>query len=279
MHARFEEASLRAIADTKPGIVHLVGAGPGDPDLLTARAIRYLAKADAVVHDRLVSPEILALAPAAALKVCVGKEPCRHPVPQARINEMLVELARQYASVVRLKGGDPYIFGRGGEEAMRLVEAGIPFDIVPGITAAQGLSASTRIPLTYRGLAHGVRYVTGHCKQDEPLDLDWAGLADADTTLVVYMGLSAIREIAAKLIEHGLSADTPVLGVQNATQQRERRLIATLGDVHSRAAEAGFKSPVTFLIGRVVGLAEALGAEICEHLPVQAAPLPDARHA
>jgi uroporphyrin-III C-methyltransferase len=260
-------------------MVHLVGAGPGDPDLLTTRALRYISNADAIVHDRLVSPEILALAPAAALKVCVGKEPRRHPVPQERINEILVELAQQYVSVVRLKGGDPYIFGRGSEEAMRLHEAGIPFDIVPGITAAQGLSASTRIPLTHRGLALGVRYVTGHCKQDEPLDLDWASLADADTTLVVYMGLSAIREISAKLIEHGLPTDTPVLGVQNATQKQEIRLIATLGDVSNRAVEAGLKSPVTFLIGRVVDLADALGADICEVFHTDAAPMVDVRHA
>jgi uroporphyrin-III C-methyltransferase len=260
-------------------MVHLVGAGPGDPDLLTARAIRYLRTADAVVHDRLVSPEILALAPAGALKVCVGKEPRRHPVPQSRINDILVELAQQYANVVRLKGGDPYIFGRGSEEAMRLVEAGIAFDIVPGITAAQGLSASTRIPLTHRGLAHGVRYVTGHCKQDEPLDLDWASLASSDTTLVVYMGLAAMQEIATRLIEHGLPADTPVLAVASATQKNERRLTATLGDIAASAAEAGLKSPVTFLIGKVVGLAEALDADIGEYLSADATRIMDVLHA
>lgn len=261
------------------GTVHLVGAGPGDPDLLTRRAFRLIREADVIVHDRLVSPEIMALIPQHTRRIAVGKAARCHTMPQESINALLVGLAREGLSVVRLKGGDPYIFGRGSEEAMRLHEAGIPFDIVPGITAAQGLSASTRIPLTHRGLALGVRYVTGHCKQDEPLDLDWASLADADTTLVVYMGLSAIREISAKLIEHGLPTDTPVLGVENATQKRERRLIATLGDVSNRAVEAGLKSPVTFLIGRVVDLADALGADICEVFHTDAAPMVDVRHA
>ncbi|NRG18217.1 uroporphyrinogen-III C-methyltransferase [Rhizobiales bacterium] len=244
------------------GKVYLIGAGPGDPDLMTARAIRYLSKADAIVYDRLVSADILALAPASALMVCVGKEPRRHPVPQERINDILVELAGEHATVVRLKGGDPYIFGRGGEEAIRLVEAGIDFEVVPGITAAQGLSAATRIPLTHRGLAHGVRYVTGHCKEGEPLDLDWMSLADPDTTLVVYMGLANLSEITSRLMAHGLPASTPVLAVEKATRADERRLIASLDDIEERARQAGFRSPVTFMIGRVVGLAACFGLEI-----------------
>ena len=195
----------------KPGRVFLVGAGPGDPELLTLKAARILGLAQAVVHDRLVSEEVLALVPRLARVIPVGKAPNSHPVPQERINEILIELALDGLSVVRLKGGDPTIFGRGSEEAAALSAAGVPFEIVPGITAAQGAAAVTGVPLTHRGLASSVRYVTGHCREDRPLDLDWAGLADPDTTLVVYMGAATIAEIATRLIEHGMPGSLPVM--------------------------------------------------------------------
>ncbi|HUS54851.1 MAG TPA: uroporphyrinogen-III C-methyltransferase [Thermohalobaculum sp.] len=238
------------------GRVFLVGAGPGDPELLTLKAMRLIGQAEVVVHDRLVSAEVLGLAPASARRISVGKAPDRHPVPQDEINEMLVALARQGQTVVRLKGGDPYIFGRGAEEIECLKAAGIPYELVPGITAAQGCSAATGVPLTHRGLATGVRYVTGHCRADLPLDLDWAGLADLETTLVVYMGAASIAEIASKLIAHGMPADLPVLAINNGTTPSERRLLTRLDDVAGLARDAAFSGPVLFIIGRVVSLYE-----------------------
>ncbi len=238
------------------GRVFLVGAGPGDPELLTLRAARLIGAADVVVHDRLVSPEVLDLAPATARRIPVGKAPRRHPVPQEEINALLVSLALDGLTVVRLKGGDPFVFGRGSEELDVLRGAGIPCEIVPGVTAAQGCAAAAGVPLTHRGLAGGVRYVTGHCRSDLPLELDWAGLADPDTTLVVYMGAASIDEIASGLIAHGMPADLPVLAVNNGTTPRERRLLARLDDVGRRAGQAGFSGPVLFIIGRVVSLYE-----------------------
>ena len=234
--------------------VFLVGAGPGDPDLLTIKAARAIAAADIIVHDRLVSDAILDTAPAVAARICVGKQPRRHPVPQDQINELLVRLARTGLTIVRLKGGDPFIFGRGGEEAEVLAEAGIPFQIIPGITAAQGCAASAAVPLTHRGLATGVRFVTGHCRQDAPLDLDWPGLADPDTTLVLYMGVAQIRQIAERLIEHGMPADLPVLAIANGTRSDERRLTSTLLGIADAIAAQGLANPVTFIIGDVAGL-------------------------
>lgn len=242
------------------GKVLLVGAGPGDPDLLTLKAARAIAEADVVVYDRLVAEAVLRLIPEGAARINVGKWPGRHPVPQAEINQLLVRLARTGRKVVRLKGGDPFIFGRGCEEAAELARAGIPFDVVPGITAAQGCAAAARVPLTHRGLATSVRYVTGHCRADEPLDLDWAGLADPATTLVVYMGMAAIEEIAQRLIQNGLPADTPALAICQGTTPHEQRLSAPLAAMPTAARNARFAGPVLFIIGRVA----ALAAEQCE---------------
>ncbi len=238
------------------GRVFLVGAGPGDPELLTLRAARLIGGADVLVHDRLASPEVLALAPATARRIPVGKAPKHHPVPQEEINALLVSLAREGLTVVRLKGGDPFIFGRGSEELEAVRAAGIPCEVIPGITAAQGCAAAAGVPLTHRGLASGVRYITGHCRADLPLDLDWAGLADPDTTLVVYMGAASIDAIAERLLTHGLPGDIPVLAVNNGTTPRERRLLARLDDVAERVVRAGFSGPVLFVIGRVVSLYE-----------------------
>lgn len=236
------------------GKVYLVGAGPGDPELLTMKAVRILKLADIVVHDRLVSDEILDLVPRTAATVSVGKEPKRHPIPQSEINALLVRLAKGGLTVVRLKGGDPFVFGRGSEEALELLDANIPFEVVPGITAAQGCAASALVPLTHRGLATGVRFVTGHCKDDEPLDLDWESLADPQTTLVVYMGCAQIRQITARLMQHGLAETTPVVAIANGTRENERRLRSDLGHIADdiRAAEMG--NPVAFFIGAAAGL-------------------------
>ena len=238
------------------GTVTLVGAGPGDPELLTLKAARLIQSAEVVVFDRLVAPEILAMIPADAERVDVGKRTHHHPVPQEEINEILVRYAQAGRNVVRLKGGDPFIFGRGCEETARLAEAGVPFAVVPGITAAQGASASTGVPLTHRGIARSVRYITGHCKADEMFDLDWAGLADPETTLVFYMGKATIRFIAQKLMAHGMAGATPVMAVASATTSQERRLSSQLDQIEGDMAEAGLESPVIFIIGEVAALAD-----------------------
>jgi uroporphyrin-III C-methyltransferase len=237
------------------GKVFLVGAGPGDPELLTLKAARVIAEAEVVVYDRLVPSEILRLAPTGAARIDVGKRAGHHPIPQQEINRILVRAARGGRRVVRLKGGDPFIFGRGCEEAAALDRAGIPFEVVPGITAAQGCAASVRVPLTHRGLATGVRYVTGHCKADEPLDLDWASLADPETTLVVYMGMANVEEIVRRLIEHGLPGDTPAIAISQGTTAREQRVLASLLELPATARAASLASPVLFIIGRVAALA------------------------
>jgi uroporphyrin-III C-methyltransferase len=240
------------------GHVYLVGAGPGDPELLTIKAMRALERADVIVYDRLVSTEILDMAPAGAARINVGKQPHNHPVPQEEINQLLTRLAQAGRTVVRLKGGDPLTFGRGSEEALELARRGIPFEIIPGITSAQGCAATSKVPLTHRGLATGVRYLTGHCRQDAGLDFDWSGLADPDTTLVVYMGLANIAEISARLIEHGLDVVTPVMAVSRGTTPIERRLVTTLDSVFDDVRRADFEGPVLFIIGKVVSLAEEL---------------------
>jgi uroporphyrin-III C-methyltransferase len=239
----------------KPGTVILVGAGPGDPELLTLKGARAIAEADVVVYDRLVPADILQLIPERAERINVGKQAGYHPIPQHAINEILIRKARSGKRVVRLKGGDPFIFGRGCEEAAALDHVGIPVEIVPGITAAQGCAAAARVPLTHRGLATGVRYVTGHCKADEPLDLDWASLADPATTLVVYMGMANIDEIVRRLIEHGLPGDTPALAVCQGTTAREQRAWTQLVKLPVAARAGNFAGPVLFIIGRVAALA------------------------
>lgn len=246
------------------GRVILVGAGPGDPELLTLMALKALARADVVVYDRLVSDEVLALAPAGAARINVGKQPDNHPVPQAEINSLLVRLARSGRRVARLKGGDPFIFGRGSEEAAYLTQHGIPVEAVPGITSAQGCAASAMVPLTHRGMAQGVRFVTGHCRENIDLDLDWQGLADPETTLVVYMGMANIEQISERLRDAGLSGDTPALAINNGTTPRERRAMATLATLPTVARAAGFEGPVLFVIGRVAKMAQPMAGSIEE---------------
>lgn len=239
---------------TMTGKVYLIGAGPGDPELMTMRAVRMLSAADIVVYDRLVSDEVLELAPVQARMVPVGKAPKCHTVPQDRINEMLVDFARAGLTVARLKGGDPLVFGRGSEEAAYLSERGIDVEYAPGITAAQAVAAATGVPLTHRGLATGVRYVTGHRAAGLPLDLDWDSLANIDTTLVVYMGVSNIAEIALRLMAAGLPGSLPVLAVSSATTPRERRMVSHLDQIGVDVQSSGLCAPSLFVIGRVVSL-------------------------
>lgn len=246
------------MAQTSPGHVYLIGAGPGDPDLLTVKAQRLLRSAQVVVHDRLVSAEIMALLPETAQLVDVGKSPNNHPFPQANINALLVSLAGRHREVVRLKGGDPYMFGRGSEEVAALREAGISYTAVPGITAGQGVSSATGVPLTHRGLATGVRFVTGHCRAGRDLDLDWAGLANEETTLVFYMGRGHAQEISEKLTGAGMSADMPVMVVVDGTRATEERHFTTLADLGAVAEQTEKARPTLIVIGRVVDLADDL---------------------
>lgn len=240
------------------GIVYLVGAGPGDPELLTLKARRLLDEAEVVVYDRLVSNDILALIPKGTARISVGKQPKSHPVPQQEINALLVSLARGGRRVVRLKGGDPFLFGRGSEEAAHLSEHGVAFEVVPGITSASGCAAAFGLPLTHRGLASGVRFITGHCRDDMALDLDWPGLADSNTTLVIYMGVANIPSIVVRLISHGLPETTPAAAICNGTRLGQRCLVTTLGELPTMTSNAGFDGPVLFYIGRVVEMIDVL---------------------
>lgn len=240
------------------GRVHLVGAGPGDPDLLTVKALRLIQEAALVVYDRLVSEEIMALIPPGAERIYAGKARGRHHLAQDTINELLLSLARSGRDVLRLKGGDPFVFGRGSEEALFLARHDVPFEVVPGISAAAGCSTYAGIPLTHRGLSTGVRFVTGHLREDRSLDLNWPTLADPDITLAVYMGLQALPEIAARLMEAGLSGDTPAAAVESGTTPRQRRVIGTLATLQDLARDAGLQAPTLLIIGKVVSLAHEL---------------------
>jgi uroporphyrin-III C-methyltransferase len=239
-----------------PGRVTLVGAGPGDADLLTVKGARALAQAEVVLYDHLVSEDVLALVPDAADCIYVGKESARHTLPQEEIIDLMLRLARSGRPVVRLKGGDPYTFGRGGEEAQALAQAGIPFDVIPGISAAQGAAACAGIPLTHRDHAAGVLCVTGHLRAEAPdqLALDWPTLARTRQTLVVYMGVAALPVISAQLIRHGLAADTPAAIVERATLPDQRTLVGTLGTLPGLAARSGVRTPALIVIGSVVSL-------------------------
>ncbi|WP_406644788.1 uroporphyrinogen-III C-methyltransferase [Aliisedimentitalea scapharcae] len=236
------------------GIVYLIGAGPGDPEMLTLRALRMLKDADVVVYDRLVSEDILAMSPDGVEMIAVGKAPKCHLATQDQINDILVEQAGKGRKVARLKGGDPMIFGRGSEEAAYLVARGIAVEYAPGITAAQGASCVTGVPLTHRGLATGVQYVTGHRQADKVLDLDWKRLANPDTTLVVYMGVANIGQIAMGLMTEKLPGSTPVMAVGRATTPDERRLVSRLDSIATDVRKAELSAPTLFIIGRVVSL-------------------------
>jgi uroporphyrin-III C-methyltransferase len=245
-------------AEVRKGCVYLVGAGPGDPELLTVKAARLIQNADVVVFDRLVGSAIQELIPPAATRIFAGKEPGRHPLRQEEINELLIRLAHSGQRVVRLKGGDPFIFGRGGEEAECLARHGVAFEVVPGITAASGCSAYAGIPLTHREMAKTIRFITGHGKENGQLDYDWKELVAADCTLVVYMGLGAIENIIASLIAAGMPADTPAAAIENGATPAQRREIASVVDLPQRVRARRFAPPTLFVIGKVASLADML---------------------
>ncbi len=245
------------------GEVYLVGGGPGDPDLLTFRALRLMQQCDVCVYDKLVSPEVMELVRRDAELIYVGKERDQHTMPQEEINELLAKLALQGKRVLRLKGGDPFIFGRGGEEIETLMERGVPFQVVPGITAANGVSSYAGIPLTHRDYAQACLFVTGHLKAKEDskevvIDLDWVAMSRPNQTVVIYMGLVGLKEICEKLIAHGVSANMPAAVVQQGTTQKQKVVAATLADLAEKVVVAEMKPPCLTIIGEVVKLREKL---------------------
>ncbi|MBF4521349.1 uroporphyrinogen-III C-methyltransferase [Acinetobacter towneri] len=242
---------------TPKGEVYLVGAGPGDPELLTLKALRLMQQADVVIYDRLVSAPILELCRRDAEKVYVGKARSNHAVPQEGINALLVKYAQAGKRVCRLKGGDPFIFGRGGEEIQELYEAGVSFQVVPGITAASGCSAYAGIPLTHRDYAQSVRFLTGHLKEGSP-ELPWSELVYEHQTLVLYMGLVGLETICEKLIAHGQRADMPVALISKGTTPEQKVVVGTLADIASKVAQHQIQAPTLTIIGEVVSLREQL---------------------
>jgi uroporphyrin-III C-methyltransferase len=241
-----------------PGRVYLVGAGPGDPELLTMRALRLMMEADVVVYDALIGPDILKLVAEGAERHYVGKKRAEHSVPQPEIGALLVELARQGKRVIRLKGGDPYIFGRGGEEAEALVAAQVPFEVVPGITAAAGVGAYSGIPLTHRAYAQSVVFTSAYLK-DGALDLDWPALTLQGQTVVFYMGLSRLSELCGELVAHGLAETTPAAAVRHGTLPDQQVVTADLATLTQAVAQAGLTPPAIIIVGDVVSLQARFG--------------------
>jgi uroporphyrin-III C-methyltransferase/precorrin-2 dehydrogenase/sirohydrochlorin ferrochelatase/uroporphyrin-III C-methyltransferase len=239
-------------------IVYLVGAGSGDPELLTLKSLRLIQEADVVVYDRLVTPAILSLIPATTQRIYVGKQRGRHSLEQGKINTLLVDLTQQHRKVVRLKGGDPYIFGRGSEEAQCLVRHGINFEVVPGITAASACSAYSGIPLTHRGMARSVEFITGHFRDAQTVAFDWRRFSDPQLTLVFYMGLSNLPLICEQLVAAGRAADTPAAVIENGSTPQQRRLVSDLQRLPAASLRQGFDSPSLIIVGEVVTLADEL---------------------
>ncbi len=239
------------------GPVYLIGAGPGNPDLLTLRALRLIQQADVVLYDHLAASEIVGLARRDAQRVYVGKESGNHALPQEDLNQLLVSLAREGKCVVRLKGGDPFIFGRGGEEIEALAAQGVPFQVVPGITSASGVSCYAGIPLTHRDYAQSCLFVTGH-RKDGVVDLDWQALTRPQQTVVIYMGLGTLGQICAGMIRHGARPTMPAAVVQQGTTEHQRVVIGDLANLPQRVTESGLKPPALVIVGEVVQLRERL---------------------
>jgi uroporphyrin-III C-methyltransferase/precorrin-2 dehydrogenase/sirohydrochlorin ferrochelatase len=252
-----DEVLADSSASTHQGEVYLVGGGPGDPDLLTFRALRLMQQCDVCVYDKLVSPEVMELVRRDAELIYVGKSRDQHTLPQEEINALLARLALEGKRVLRLKGGDPFIFGRGGEEIETLMQHGVPFQVVPGITAANGVSSYAGIPLTHRDYAQACLFITGHLKEGS-LDLDWVAMSRPHQTVVIYMGLVGMAQICQQLIAHGVSPDMPAAVVQQGTTPRQRVVTATLKDLAAKVSEAKIKAPCLTIIGEVVQLREKL---------------------
>ena len=238
--------------------VYLVGSGPGDPELLTVKAHRLIRDADVIVYDRLVSAQIIDLIPAGVAKIYVGKATGRHSLPQDEINNLLVKLSKGHRHIVRLKGGDPFIFGRGSEEASELAKHQIRFEIVPGITSAMACAAYAGIPLTHRGLADAVHFITGHRRGDLDLALHKEAFNDTSCTLAVYMGLANLEPIINAVLQAGRPATTPVAVIEQGTTQQQRRLLSCLSDIVADTQKAGIVPPAMVVIGEVVTLAKTL---------------------
>jgi uroporphyrin-III C-methyltransferase len=241
-----------------PGKVYLVGAGPGDPDLLTVKAAKLIQEADVIIYDRLVGESILNLAAEKAEKIYVGKRTGKHEVPQDKITEIIIEKAQSGGKIVRLKGGDPFIFGRGGEEAEALVEKGIAFEVVPGISSSVAAPMYAGIPLTHRDYAASVAIITGHRAGDAEKPIDWAKIAGAVDTMVILMGVESLDGIVSKLLQGGVSASKPVAIVESGTYPNQRTIIGTLGSIVKDAEQKQIKPPSVIVIGKVATLGRKL---------------------
>lgn len=245
--------NIRPFSNRSRGCVYLVGAGPGDPELLTLKAVRLLEQADVIVYDNLVSSGVLDFASPGAQRIFAGKRRNEHTMRQEQINGLLVQLAREGKQVVRLKGGDPFVFGRGGEEMQELAAHGVDFEVIPGVTAACGVASYAGIPLTHRDHAQGCLFVTGHLK-DGSADLDWEALVRPHQTVVIYMGLNALPDICRQLMAHGAPATRPIAAVQHGTLSTQQVLTGTLSDLPAKVAGSGFTSPSLLIVGDVVRL-------------------------
>lgn len=240
------------------GKVFLVGAGPGDPELITLKGARILRQADVVVYDRLVHRDLLDMSPSSAERISVAKKGGHYSFPQQQIHQLLVQKARQGLQVVRLKGGDPFLFGRGGEEALYLLEHGVPFEVVPGITSALAAPASAGVPATHRGFASSVAFVTGHQADATSDPVDWRVLATAVDTLVVLMPVKNLRWIVSQLVLHGRSLDTPAAMIQWGTREEQRQVFSDLKNIVSAAHRESIQSPAVLVVGRVVEVGQQL---------------------
>ncbi len=247
-----KQISARGKSTLNNGEVALVGSGPGDAELLTIRAMRFIEQAEIAIYDRLVSEEILALLPDNCERFYVGKEQAKHCVPQGRINEILVEEALKGKKVLRLKGGDPFIFGRGGEEAEYMLQNGISCHICPGITAASGCTTYAGIPLTHRGVAQGCTFITGHLQNDGQLNLPWQSLCSETQTVVFYMGINTLPTIAKRLVEHGRDINTPAALIRKGTQPEQKTYRGTIGNLAELVKKHNITPPTLIVIGDVV---------------------------